>query len=187
MTELQILQHAKSYLEQMTQGIDPLTGTLIPPTDLTQNDRIKRCLTYVSGVLGQVIDQGGIHPPQSEQLPPFAITEQQLSQYPYSDRPLGISQIVGRINELVPPNRTKRLTYAPIVQWLTLQGYLVEEGVDDKHKRRVPTEQGRGIGITIAQREGPNGDYLAVLYDREAQAFLVSHLPVILASGGSGK
>lgn len=58
--ELTILKHAKTYIDKMADGINPLTNASVSKTDLINNDRISLCLQYVSGVLQQVINQGGI-------------------------------------------------------------------------------------------------------------------------------
>lgn len=55
MTELEIMQHAKEYLDKLAMGLDPLTGQEAPEEDIINNVRISRCLFYVSDVLRQVI------------------------------------------------------------------------------------------------------------------------------------
>ena len=44
MTELEILQHAKDYLDKLAKGIDPLTDREVPENDIINNVRISRCL-----------------------------------------------------------------------------------------------------------------------------------------------
>ena len=42
--DLELLKHAKSYIEKMANGINPLTGEKIPNNELINNVRISRCL-----------------------------------------------------------------------------------------------------------------------------------------------
>ena len=56
MTNLEIMQHAKEYLDKLARGIDPLTGCEVPEGEIINNVRISRCLFYVSDVLRQVIE-----------------------------------------------------------------------------------------------------------------------------------
>lgn len=42
MTELEIMQHAKDYLDKLAQGIDPLTGQEVPEDDMINNDRLSQ-------------------------------------------------------------------------------------------------------------------------------------------------
>lgn len=59
MTELEIMQRAKMYMEKLAQGIDPISDQEIPEDSVLNNVRLARCFFYVSGVLDQVIAGGG--------------------------------------------------------------------------------------------------------------------------------
>ena len=48
---LDLLKHAKGYIEKLANGINPLTGENIPETDIINNIRISRCLFYVNNIL----------------------------------------------------------------------------------------------------------------------------------------
>ena len=87
MTEIDILKHAKEYLDKLAEGIDPLTGAVVSDTDVVRQTRISRCLTYVSDVLGRVIARGGLEtlppvnlPVKKQRLPAFTITKNALEQ-----------------------------------------------------------------------------------------------------------
>ena len=45
MTEIEIMKHAKEYLDKLAEGIDPLTGVAVSDTDVVRQTRISRCLT----------------------------------------------------------------------------------------------------------------------------------------------
>ena len=51
MTELEIMQRAKMYMEKLAQGIDPISDQEIPEDSVLNNVRLARCFFYVSGVL----------------------------------------------------------------------------------------------------------------------------------------
>ena len=59
MTELEIMQRAKAYIDQLANGINPIDGTSVADSDVINNVRISRCLFYVSDILKRVIDNGG--------------------------------------------------------------------------------------------------------------------------------
>ena len=63
MTDLETMQRAKMYIDKLAQGINPLDDSAIPEGDIINNVRLSRCLFYVSDVLRQVIDNGGVTPP----------------------------------------------------------------------------------------------------------------------------
>ena len=59
MTDLEMMQRAKQYIDSLANGYDPLSGKPVKDDDVVNQVRISRCLFYVSGVLQKVIDNGG--------------------------------------------------------------------------------------------------------------------------------
>ena len=53
------MQRAKMYMDKLAQGVDPITNQTIPEDSVLNNVRLARCFFYVSGVLEQVINNGG--------------------------------------------------------------------------------------------------------------------------------
>ena len=51
MTELEKISYAKSFLDQLANGINPLDGTPIPENDIANNVRLSRCFFFVSDIL----------------------------------------------------------------------------------------------------------------------------------------
>ena len=54
-TELEKIEYAKSFIDKLANGINPLDNTPIPEDDIANNVRISRCFFYVSGILEDVI------------------------------------------------------------------------------------------------------------------------------------
>ena len=183
MTELEIMQHAKDYLDQLAQGIDPLTGQEAPEDDVINNVRISRCLFYVSDVLRQVIENGGIHfkTVKNSEKTPFTLSFEERGRYPFGDFPVTVSGIVQQLNELVDPETMQKLKTTSITKFLLQSGLLLEEDGLSGHKNKRPTETGRQLGISTAQRMSQNGEYTAVVYSREAQQFILDNLDAIIA------
>ena len=183
MTELEIMQHAKGYLDKLAKGIDPLTGREVPEDDVINNVRISRCLFYVSDVLRQVIENGGVISalPKKGELAPYALPCEERSRYTFGEWPLSASQIAQRLNKLVDLSTVLKLKTTSITKFLLQSGLLFEEEGSGGSKNKRPTEAGRKLGITTAQRTGLNGDYTAVVYDRQAQQFILDNLDAIIA------
>ena len=51
MTELEKIVYAKSFIDKLANGINPLDDTLIPDGDVVNNVRLSRCFFYVSSIL----------------------------------------------------------------------------------------------------------------------------------------
>ena len=183
MTELEIMQHAKDYLDKLAKGIDPLTGREVPEDDIINNVRISRCLFYVSDVLRQVIENGGVigAPAKKNALAPYALPFEDRGRYAFGDWPLSASQIAQRLNELVDLEKMQKLKTTSITIFLLQSGLLFEEEGLRGSKYKRPTEEGRKLGISTQQRTGQNGDYTAVVYDRQAQQFILDNLDAIIA------
>ena len=107
MTELEIMQRAKMYMEKLAQGIDPISDQEMPEDSVLNNVRLARCFFYVSGILDQVIANGGKVVSISQK--DFFITDEELRRVNPSQEPIRITQFVDLImNAINDPDR-KRL------------------------------------------------------------------------------
>ena len=183
MTDLEIMQHAKEYLDKLARGIDPLTGREVPEGEIINNVRISRCLFYVSDVLRQVIENGGIQVKsvKSSEKAPFALSFEDRARYSFGDWPATVSVIAQRLNELVDLSTMQKLKTTSITAFLMQSGLLFEEESPNGSKNKRPTEAGRSLGITTTVRNGQNGEYTAVIYSKEAQQFILDNLDAIAA------
>lgn len=189
MTELETLERAKMYLDKLANGIDPLSGREIPEGETVNQVRISRCLFYVSGVLEQLIQRGGLTPPvkeKKEKKLPFSLDLARREQFAYSDGLISVSEIAARISALCGEENMRKLKYKSIITWLVGVGALEDVDVNGKIRRR-PTAMGEQLGIHMERRLGQAGEYWAVLYDRGAQAFILDNLEAILAIDSAAK
>ncbi len=59
MEEVEKMLHAKKYIDQLANGINPLTGEAVAEDDIVNNVRLSRCFFYVSDLLRSMIEAGG--------------------------------------------------------------------------------------------------------------------------------
>ena len=182
-TELEMLERAKVYMEKLANGIDPISDTEVQDDDCINNVRLSRCFFYVADVLGKVIDNGGFIAPIGKKSGtiPFAITEEQLKNYEFSQNPISISEIAKRINRLIANADMKNITYNNIADWLVGVGMLEVQEINQS-KRRVASESGAKIGITMEKRIGSDGEYMAVMYGKQAQQFIIDNMDAVVDS-----
>ena len=181
MTELEKTKYAKSYVEQLSNGVNPLTGSPIPEGDLLNNVRISRCLFYVADILRQVIEKGGVGKPEKKpKKQPFCLSYEERRKVELSDTPISISELIRRINALVDRENMSKLNFRCISDWLLELGLLCYD-VDALGKRfRKPTAKGAEFGLTTVRRSGERGDYTQTLYSRSAQQFILDNLDAAL-------
>ena len=175
-TELEIMIHAKSYLDKLANGINPLTDETLPETDIVNQVRISRCLFFVSDVLRQVIEKGGLKKAPKPARIPFALTAEQAGKYQPFEEPIHLSAITNRINSLSENESMKKLSYRSIAAFLEIEGLLTTYSDAGDRNKRKPTDAGRALGISVEARTGFQGPYTVLLYNRNAQQYILDHL-----------
>ena len=177
MTELEKIAYAKTYIEKLANGINPLTDQPVSDADSINNVRISRCLFYVSDLLRQIVENGGVSRIKTKTAKvPFQLDYEARKNFRYSETPIPISEITRRINELIQSEDMKKLNYKSISDWLIQAGFLVLVTNDDGSTTRKPTDNGIQMGITLEQRQGQNRVYAVVVYNKVVQQFILDNL-----------
>lgn len=182
MTELEKIAYAKSFIDKLAQGINPIDETPIPENDIANNVRLSRCFFYVSDILRQVIDNGGVSnvKPIKVKKADFKITQEERRKIKISDVPLSSKDIVDNLNSIINVETTKKISSNAINEWLVELGLLeVVEFSNGKH-RKLPTSQGNDMGIFTEEREGQYGKYIIVMFSPDAQQFIYDNIEGII-------
>ena len=103
MTELEKIEYAKMFIDQLANGINPLDGTPIPETDIVTHVRLSRCFSYVSDILRQVIENGGTTCRKTPKIrkKAFSLSSEDREKLTVSDKPLTVSEIATYLNTFV--------------------------------------------------------------------------------------
>ena len=181
MTELEKIAYAKTYIEKLANGINPLTNQPVPESDSINHVKISRCLFYVSSLLGQIVENGGLSQRKAKTVKtPFWLGYEARKDFRYSEVSIPISEITRRINELIQPEEMKKLNYKTILDWLIQIGLLAVIQGDDGKSIRKPAEHGVQLGIVTEQRQSSRGLYTVVVYNKEAQQFILDNLDAVI-------
>ena len=181
MTELEKMQRAKMYLDKLANGIDPITDQPVSEGDSINQVRISRCLFYVSDVLRQVIENGGVvGKPEWVKKQAFTINHEELDGYVVSQTPIPVSEISRRINALVDPLAMTKLSYRSINAFMLKSGFLKEVTSGSGKTYRFPTEEGLSLGISSEERVGQSGAYHVTLYNADAQQFILDNIEAVI-------
>lgn len=182
MTELEILKRAKTYIDKMANGIDPLSDLPVHENDCINQVRIARCLFYVSSILDRFIQNNGYV--SKEKKESFNITPEEIKKYSFETQPIPVSRIADKINELVDLTTMKKLSYKSVTKFLIQSGLLtVKDDIGGK-QTKVPTIEGLNIGISREERVGQKGIYYVTVYNNEAQKFILDNIYAIIEING---
>ncbi len=179
MNELETIKRAKMYVDKLAKGINPLDDSFVPEDDIINNIRISRCLFFVSDILRQIIEKEGTAYSKKKKTT-FSITSDEIAKFQFSEVAVPVSKIVERINLLVSDENMKKLTHKNITDWLISIEMLQIETKPDGKRRKMPTVHGRELGIITEERVGSNGNYTAILYNLQAQQFIIDNIDAII-------
>lgn len=183
MTELEIMIRAKSYIDSLAGGIDPLTGNAVKDDDIINNIRISRCLFYVSGILQKVIDNGG--EVQKEKLKrsqraEFSLTDEQKLRLEPESFAQSSGKITAAINSQVDTYTMKKLKTTTLNNWLVSVGLLTEITSAAGRTRKIPTPDGEMMGLHEKEFTDQSGTHKYVIYNRNAQQFIFDNIDAII-------
>lgn len=183
MTELEKIQYAKTFMDKLANGINPLDDSEIPEGDIANNVRLSRCFFYVSDILRQVIENGGVNTtrPVKSRKQNFTLPEETLVSLKISQEPISVTEIAGYLNNQIDQNTTKKMSASAINGWLMESGFLQNIQQPEGKMRKMPTPMGKEIGILERERVGQYGTYRVVLFNAEAQRFVYDNIHAIVA------
>lgn len=183
MTELEKLEAARRTLDQLANGINPLSGEPHPEDTLLNDVALIRKFFFAAQILEKVIDNGGIVGyVRVRDRRPFEIAAEQLSTVSVSEKPLTITNLVSSINQAAYAPDMRRLSPTQVTLWLEQAGFLQTVKNAEGKNQRIPTENAASIGIELVERKNSNGSPFQMnLYSSDAQRFVLDNMSAILA------
>lgn len=179
MTELDIMKHARGYMDKLSRGVDPISGGPLPGDTTLNNIRLQKCFAYVSEVLGKVIANGG-HVGQHERTAEFRLPPERKNGIILSAEPVRLTWLVNAMMEAAADPDMKRPSNKKISDWLLENGFLYLSQGQEGKPQRLPTDKGFRLGLSVRKGQGRDGEYLAVYYSELAQRYVLDHLEQIL-------
>lgn len=180
MTELEMINRAKTYIDKLANGVNPLTDEPVSENDIVNNVRISRCFFYISDLLRRFAEGGFPEAAKKGKKQPFIITEEQRKRFEFSETPISVSEIARRFNAAVNTEGAVQMRYSGITFWLIESGLLSVDRREDGREVKLPTAAGTELGISQEVRSGANGSYTVVVYNENAQRYIVDNIDAIL-------
>lgn len=180
MTELEMINRAKTYIDKLANGVNPLTDEPVSENDIVNNVRISRCFFYISDLLRRFAEGGFPEAAKKGKKQPFIITEEQRKRFEFSETPISVSEIARRFNTAVNTEGAVQMRYSGITFWLIESGLLSVDRREDGREVKLPTAAGMELCISQEVRSGANGSYTVVVYNENAQRYIVDNIDAIL-------
>lgn len=180
MTELEKIAYAKSFIDKLATGIDPTDNSSVPECDVAAKSRIVGCFSFVSDILGRLVD----HPDTVTDLyrvAEWSVTPEMLAAIECSSNYVSVRVFAQRIDALL--SAEQKFTAHHINPWLLANGYL-ERVVDVQGKSHTrPTQKGIDNGFLIEQRVAQTGKVtMGIRLNYFAQCCIRDHLGEIVAA-----
>jgi len=143
--------------------------------------RSKAIFSYLKGESPVLRNTRQIRDTTKKHQLPLILSPEQISNFEFSyDTPIPISEIARRINALNTDIQSGTLSYKDIAAWLVQEGYLEERPSEEDNLKRRPTQKGKELGIDLEIRNNEKGEYKVVVYNYQAQKFIIDHLQNML-------
>lgn len=181
LVDMKKLDTAILYLQRIADGNNPVNNMPADDDTVLNNPNVIRCMYFVKEVLEEVKRNNGHIGKNAKRSDKLDFPVEALTAFAYrEDKP--ISKLVGQINESIDDRINLKLSYKPILQWLKLNGFLVEEFSQEFNKTvTLPTDKGHQIGIRAERRNSATGvEYMYVIYGKQAQEYIVQNMATIL-------
>lgn len=170
---------SRDILCALADGIDPVTGEILPMESVVNRPEVIRSLFYAIDAIEKNMRSRSSDEPKNKKTgrkPKCTLSPDAMKQVKVMDVPQPITRIVSYINEVVDNTVMKKLNYKSALAWLLSNGYITEDIIEGIPVKK-PTSKGENIGITIEQRISQTGKlYLVTLYSEEAQRMIVEHV-----------
>lgn len=90
-----------------------------------------------------------------------------------------ISKIVKKLNDLKNNDNMMKLKVTDLTKWLISIGLLEIKEKNGK-KIKLPTNEGKKMGMILEHRNGSYGNYSIVLYKKEMQEFIINNFECLI-------
>lgn len=179
--DLKKLDVAIKYVERITEGLNPVNNQPVGNDEAMMNPNVIRCMQFIKQVLESVRENDGVinGKARCEEMKPFPIEALDLFQY-QEDK--SIKHVLEQIYKPVEKMNVKRISVMTVNACLRDEGYLADViHPETGRARKVLTEKGKSIGIYEVEKFYDGNSYQAILYNKNAQEFVVKKLREMLS------
>lgn len=169
------LYEIRNFANLLERGVDPTSGIKFETDTIITNPQIVEYNRIVKELIDQLIligDGKNILNMKNRKIP-FFLLEDEKEQIKLSDQPVSISEFCYIVNKYVPKGM-KKIRAAEITKKLEEKNFLQSVIWREDKYIKVPTENGKKLGITTLEKINPYGNKYSVnYYNKSAQKFIL--------------
>lgn len=174
------LDTAILYVQRIAEGYNPITNEEADEDTVLNNPHVIRCMYFVKNVLEEVRRNDGKMALTKTRSKKIAFPFEVLKEFTYQED-TSISYLLQQIHKPLEGMNVKKISTQVVTNWLKKAGYLTEEYHPEVKKvSTMPTEKGKELGIYTEVRMFSTHAYLSVIYNQNAQEFIVKNLEMIV-------
>lgn len=174
--DLAKLNTAIEYVERIADGCNPVNNVPLADDDVLNNPNIIRCMYFIKEVLEEVRSNDGLIRGKRGRAGAVPFPVEVLDEFEYKEDK-SITHVLKQIYDPVKDLNVKKISVIKINALLKEEGYLMDEPDPETEKtRKVPTAMGKELGIYVAEREYGDRVYQAVMYNQDAQEYIVERI-----------
>lgn len=142
MKEIDVIKHAKNYMDMLSKGVNPITKEKYPQNSDINNERLLKCFSFVAEILDKVITREAENVNYTETLSKLPDEKNQNSKTPTPDlKAVNIQETNQNDNSNEPlyfPNSlvSEDLEGIDVVNTLIEKG-LIKQGIKNKNQGKV--------------------------------------------------
>lgn len=174
------LDTAILYVERIAEGYNPVTNEEADEDTVLNHPHLIRCMYFVKNVLEEVRRNDGKMVTTKQRTKKAAFPFEVLKEFAYQED-TSISYLLQQIHKPLEGMNVKKISPQVVTNWLKKAGYLTEAYYAEVKKvSTMPTEKGKELGIYTEVRMFSTHAYLSVIYNQNAQEFIVKNLEAIV-------
>ena len=167
------LDVAIKYVERIADGCNPVNNVPLENDDILNNPNIIRCMYFIKNVLEEVQRNGGMIGGKVGKEPVLPFPIEILDSFIYVED-TSITHVLNQVYEPIANMNVKKVSVTKVTATLKEEGYLLDEPNPETGKtRKVPSMRGRELGIYTVEREYNGRMYESVIYNQNAQRYVV--------------
>ena len=178
--DLTKLDVAIKYVERIAEGLNPVNNLPVENDEVLNNPNVIRCMYFVKEILEEVRRNDGVIGGRKDKKGEIMFPIETLDLFQYQEDKT-ITHVLKQIYAPVEELNVKKISAMKINAWMKEGGYLEDEvGAGTGKNSKIPTEKGKLLGLYVIEKEYNGRSYQAVMYDKNAQEFLVEQLREML-------